>query len=131
MDSRFIPCPGQRAGASTVLVETSRSAQSIEAPGLRPGQGTFTHYLAIVEKTEASDYGVFFPDVPGCVTAGVTLEEARAFAAEALSLHLEGDDTLPPARSLKDLTRSPEFPSLVEHAVEIIEVPLPVMEPAQ
>ena len=89
------------------------------------------HYLAIVEKTEASDYGVFLPDVPGCVTAGVTLEEARAFAAEALSLHLEDDDTLPPARSLKELTRSAEFPSLVEHAVEIIEVPLPIMEPAQ
>ncbi len=89
------------------------------------------HYLAIVEKTDDSDYGVFFPDVPGCVTAGLTLDEARAFASEALSLHLEGDDPLPAARNLKELTASPDFPSLIEHAIEIIDVALPAMEPAQ
>lgn len=47
-------------------------------------------YLALVEKEPDSDYGVFFPDLPGCVTAGSTFEEAREMAAEALMLHLEG-----------------------------------------
>ncbi len=47
-------------------------------------------YLALVEKEPDSDYGVFFPDLPGCVTAGSTFEEAREMAAEALCLHLEG-----------------------------------------
>ena len=31
-----------------------------------------------------------FPDLPGCVTAGHTFEEAKELAAEALALHLEG-----------------------------------------
>ena len=89
------------------------------------------HYLAITEKTEDSDCGVFFPDVPGCVSAGVALEEARAFAAEALSLHLEEDKTFPPARSLKQLSHSADFSVLIEHAAEIIGVSVQQMEPAQ
>ena len=31
-----------------------------------------------------------FPTLPGCITAGRTLDEARAMAEEALALHLEG-----------------------------------------
>ncbi len=33
-------------------------------------------YIALLRKDEGSDYGVEFPDFPGCVTAGKTLEEA-------------------------------------------------------
>lgn len=47
-------------------------------------------YIALIHKEAGSDYGVSFPDLPGCVTAGTTLDEARAFAGEALSLHLAG-----------------------------------------
>ena len=47
-------------------------------------------YIALLRKDASSDYGVDFPDLPGCVTAGRTLEEARLAAAEALALHLEG-----------------------------------------
>jgi predicted RNase H-like HicB family nuclease len=47
-------------------------------------------YIALIHKDADSDYGVSFPDLPGCVTAGATLDEARAFAGEALALHLEG-----------------------------------------
>ena len=45
-------------------------------------------FVAYIRKDEGSDYGVEFPDVPGCVTAGHTLDEARAMAAEALAGHL-------------------------------------------
>jgi predicted RNase H-like HicB family nuclease len=45
-------------------------------------------YIAYVRKDADSDYGVEFPDVPGCITAGRTLDEARAMAAEALAGHL-------------------------------------------
>jgi len=48
------------------------------------------HYIALIHKDADSDYGVSFPDLPGCITAGVDLDEARAMAAEALALHLEG-----------------------------------------
>lgn len=47
-------------------------------------------YIALIHKDAGSDYGVSFPDLPGCVTAGLTLDEARDFAEEALSLHLAG-----------------------------------------
>lgn len=48
------------------------------------------HYIALIHKDAESDYGVSFPDLPGCVTAGVDLDDARAMAEEALALHLEG-----------------------------------------
>jgi predicted RNase H-like HicB family nuclease len=47
-------------------------------------------YIALIHKEPDSDYGVSFPDLPGLATAGVDLDEARAMAAEALALHLEG-----------------------------------------
>jgi predicted RNase H-like HicB family nuclease len=47
-------------------------------------------YIALIHKDAESDFGVSFPDLPGCVTAGATLDEARDMAAEALALHLEG-----------------------------------------
>ncbi len=47
-------------------------------------------YIALIHKEPDSDYGVSFPALPGCVTAGKTLDEARAKAEEALAFHLEG-----------------------------------------
>src|SRR5215211_5805737 len=47
-------------------------------------------FIGLIHKDEGSDYGVSFPDLPGCVTAGRMLDEARATAQEALALHLEG-----------------------------------------
>lgn len=49
-----------------------------------------TYYIALIHKEADSDFGVSFPDLPGCVTAGRDLAEARALAEEALALHLEG-----------------------------------------
>ena len=47
-------------------------------------------YAALIHKDHDSDYGVSFPDLPGCVTAGSTLDEAIAMAKEVLALHIEG-----------------------------------------
>jgi predicted RNase H-like HicB family nuclease len=47
-------------------------------------------YIALIHKDAGSDYGVSFPDLPGCVTAGVDLDDARRMAEEALALHLAG-----------------------------------------
>jgi predicted RNase H-like HicB family nuclease len=47
-------------------------------------------YIALIHKDPDSDYGVSFPDLPGCVTAGRDLDEAKAFAEEVLSLHVAG-----------------------------------------
>jgi predicted RNase H-like HicB family nuclease len=48
------------------------------------------HYPAIIEAGDEPGYGVFFPDLPGCVSAGDTLQEAALMAAEALELHVAG-----------------------------------------
>jgi predicted RNase H-like HicB family nuclease len=47
-------------------------------------------YIALIHKEPRSDFGVSFPDFPGCIAAGATLDEARTLAAEALALHIEG-----------------------------------------
>jgi predicted RNase H-like HicB family nuclease len=47
-------------------------------------------YIAILRKDRHTDYGVSFPDLPGCVAVGRTLEQARKSAAQALAMHLEG-----------------------------------------
>lgn len=47
-------------------------------------------YIGLIHKEPSSDYGVSFPDFPGCITAGDTLEKARTMATEALALHIEG-----------------------------------------
>ncbi|MEY4681871.1 MAG: hypothetical protein RLZZ276_3520 [Pseudomonadota bacterium] len=49
-----------------------------------------TSYIALIHKEPRSDFGVSFPDFPGCVTAGRSLDEARKMAEEALALHVDG-----------------------------------------
>ena len=69
-------------------------------------------YLALVTKEEGSDWNVVFPDLPGWVTAGRSLDEAVAFAEEALSLHVHGlreDGEGPSAPSgIKEVMADPE-----------------------
>jgi predicted RNase H-like HicB family nuclease/uncharacterized protein (DUF1778 family) len=62
-------------------------------------------YIALIHKDAGSDYGVSFPDLPGCVTAGVDLDDARSMAEEALALHLAGmaedEEPIPEPSSLE------------------------------
>ncbi|MBZ9871892.1 type II toxin-antitoxin system HicB family antitoxin [Mesorhizobium sp. BR1-1-9] len=48
------------------------------------------HYIGLIHKEADSDFGVSFPDFPGVVTAGTSLDEARAMAEEALAFHVDG-----------------------------------------
>lgn len=45
-------------------------------------------YIAAIHKEGTSDFGVSFPDFPGCVTAGSNLQEAMTMAQEALAGHI-------------------------------------------
>ena len=78
-------------------------------------------YIALLRKEKGSDYGVEFPDFPGCVSAGRTLEEARRAAHEALELHLEGmaaeGQTVPEPSSLDAIFASDWD---AEHAVPFL-----------
>ena len=62
---------------------------------------TLRFYPACIERAETG-FSVFFPDLPGCISAGDTVAMAAVNAAEALGLHLDGraeDGTPPPAPS--------------------------------
>jgi predicted RNase H-like HicB family nuclease len=64
-------------------------------------------YIAYLHKDRGSDYGVSFPDFPGCITAGRTLDEAARMAPEALALHIQGmiddGDTVPEPSKVDDI----------------------------
>src|SRR5882724_5479593 len=70
------------------------------------------HYIALIHKDADSDYGVSFPDLPGVITAGSDLDEARAMAAEALALHLTGmaadGEAVPEPSSLEEIMANAE-----------------------
>ncbi len=68
-------------------------------------------YVALIRKEPHSDYGVDFPDFPGCVTAGRTLDEAVAMAHEALAGHaalmVEEGEKLPAPSRVETVLRDP------------------------
>lgn len=53
-------------------------------------------YVVLIEKGDRN-YSAYVPDLPGCVSVGDTLEQAKAEIREAIEFHLEGmrEDGLP------------------------------------
>ena len=47
-------------------------------------------FPVVIHKDANSDYGVTVPDLPGCFSAGESMDEAMTNAVEAIELHLEG-----------------------------------------
>ena len=80
-------------------------------------------YIAYLHKDRKSDFGVSFPDFPGCVTAGKTLDEARRMAVEALNLHIEGmmedGEAIPEASVLDALANDPALKGAVAFLVNV------------
>lgn len=82
------------------------------------------NYIAILHKEDGSDWGVSFPDFPGCVTAGATIDEAKDNAKEALEFHIqdmkkEGDD-IPEASNLESVMKSDDFGDGVLFLVDVV-----------
>jgi len=46
-------------------------------------------YLVVIEQGAAS-FGAYVPDLPGCVAAGKTRDEALKLIREAITFHIEG-----------------------------------------
>ena len=71
-----------------------------------------TTYIGLLRKDLDSDFGVDFPDFPGCITAGSTLEETRMMAREALEAHIECmaelGQTIPQPSPLDDVMADPD-----------------------
>lgn len=65
-------------------------------------------YIALIHK-EKKSYGLSFPDFPGCISAGASVEEAMREGAEALSFHVEAMQAdglaIPKPRSVDDIKK--------------------------
>lgn len=70
-------------------------------------------YVAFVHKDPDSAYGISFPDFPGCISAGDTMDEVIANGTDALSFHVRGmdadGDIIPSPRSLQDIIQDADF----------------------
>jgi predicted RNase H-like HicB family nuclease len=82
------------------------------------------NYIAIVHKDPEGDFGVSFPDFPGCITAGSSIDEAKDMAHDALSLHIKGmledGEHIPNPSKLEDVMDDPDYSDAV--AVLVVSV---------
>jgi predicted RNase H-like HicB family nuclease len=84
-----------------------------------------THYVAIVEEEPGKAVGVWFPDLPGCFSAGDTVEEAMLNARNAIALWADAHTRLarpiPPPRTVAELKADPEAaPDLDRYLLALI-----------
>ena len=83
------------------------------------------YYPAIIEPAK-DGFGVFFPDLPGCTSAGATLQEAARNAEEALQAHVEvtaeHGETLPEPTDLDAIVAETE---MVEVARILVRADMP------
>jgi predicted RNase H-like HicB family nuclease len=80
-------------------------------------------YPIVIHKDENSDFGVTFPDIPGCFSAGSTIEEAIAMAQEAAECHIEGmlldSEPIPVASSIEHHKSNPDYSDCVWALVDV------------
>src|SRR5208283_4045285 len=80
-------------------------------------------YIALLRKEKDSDFGVDFPDFPGCITVGTTLEEAHKRAAEVLRFHIKGmmedAEPIPAPGSLDEIMADPADTGAVPFLVTV------------
>jgi predicted RNase H-like HicB family nuclease len=78
--------------------------------------------IAIIHE-ESGRYGIAFPDFPGCVSGGTSLEEAMRRGREALRAHVESmiedGEAVPVPRAIDALKADPDFRADAEGAVAV------------
>jgi predicted RNase H-like HicB family nuclease len=85
-----------------------------------------THYVAIVEEAGPEKaIGIWFPDLPGCFSAGDDIDDALRNAREALALYAEAEAregrVLPKPRSISTLKTDPTvIPDLQDHILALV-----------
>ena len=83
-------------------------------------------YSIALHKDTGSDYGVSVPDLPGCFSAGSTMDEAIDMAREAILCHIEGlfqdGEKVPAALQLEDHAHNPDYTDAVSWAVVDVDI---------
>jgi len=85
-----------------------------------------TQYVALIDGRQGA-YGVVVPDLPGCTSAGDTIDEARRNAIEAVRLWIEDveadGEELPRPRTLEVLRADPEVAAALAEGAALTIVP--------
>ena len=95
-------------------------------------------YIALIHGDNEPGFGVSFPDFPGCVSDGDTVEEAIRRGREALTFHIENmaedGERIPPPSTCSEIEASPDMAEWLEGArmveIDIAARPPPVVTPA-
>src|SRR3989338_2265605 len=70
-------------------------------------------YPIVIHKEPASDYGVTVPDLPGCFSAGRTVDETIESAHQAIECHLEGllldHEPIPAPKDIEAYRNDPQY----------------------
>lgn len=79
--------------------------------------------IAIEPGDDTHAFGVVVPDIPGCFSAGDTLDEALRAAREAIDFHLEGlvedNDDIPVASTVQSYASNPEYVGFIWAVIDI------------
>ena len=94
-------------------------------------------YIALIHGDDELGFGVSFPDFPGCVSDGDTVEEARRRGREALTFHIENmaedGEEIPAPRERSEIESSLDMTEWLEGArmvdIDVADRP-PVVAPA-
>jgi len=86
------------------------------------------HYVAVIEDPGSDRaVGIWFPDLPGCFSAGDDVDEALRNAEEALALYAEAEAkegrTLPAPRMSRLKDDPAAAADLRDHMVALIALP--------
>jgi predicted RNase H-like HicB family nuclease len=73
-------------------------------------------YLLVIEEA-GGNLSAWFPEVPGCVAVGDSVEEVRESAREALAFHLDDQGVIPAWRPLQELLQSGDVESTGEEVL--------------
>ncbi|KXJ49979.1 MAG: hypothetical protein AXW15_05785 [Neptuniibacter sp. Phe_28] len=80
-------------------------------------------YPIVIHQEGDSAYGVTVPDLPGCFSAGDSLNKALINAKKAIKLHieslLEDGESIPEGCELSRYTDDPKYSDGLWHIVEV------------
>ncbi|MEO7099272.1 MAG: type II toxin-antitoxin system HicB family antitoxin [Luteolibacter sp.] len=75
------------------------------------------NYPIAIEHERGKAYGVQVPDLPGCFSAGDTLDEAITNASEAIAFHIEGlldaGAKIPHPQTIERHSANPDYAGMI------------------
>ena len=81
------------------------------------------NYAITIEHEPGKAYGVQVPDLPGCFSAGDTMDEAIANAKEAVAFHIEGlldvGESIPSPRGIETHSANPDYAGMIGALVSV------------